>query len=256
MHKYTDSISLYGLNFEINKVSKIFPYNPSDIATLPQNYKLDGKKIYSSNLSPGVVYSGYDKILESKVAIKELRKGKLNEEYQHEMAKNELAIHFSLSSISNNIVKVRDYFEDENAYYLIMEYSEEPDFFEDLLENRYCPVSDERTLKAFAFDILTGLKEIHKNNIIHCDIKPQNFLLFKNENSENNENDSIDEEYFDDYFLKITDFGYAHVIPNDSDKAYMKLPCGTFAYTAPEVTKVKLLKFIIIILELLCGQVN
>ena len=38
--------------------------------------------------------------------------------------------------------------------------------------------------------------------------------------------------------LKITDFGLAHIIPPGSNKAYIKYKCGTFSYTAPEVTNV------------------
>ena len=172
-----------------------------------------------------------------KVAIKELRKERLKEEYLQEMARNEFSIHSYLSKLSNNIVAVKDYFEDEKAFHLVMEFSEEPDYFEDLLENRYCPVADERTLKAYAFDILTGLKEIHRNNVIHCDIKPQNFLVFRNL-SEEGETNAEDDIEFEDYYLKITDFGFAHLIPQGNTKVFMKFPCGTFAYTAPEVTKV------------------
>jgi serine/threonine protein kinase len=39
--------------------------------------------------------------------------------------------------------------------------------------------------------------------------------------------------------LKITDFGLSHVITPGSTKALMKQRCGTFAYTAPEVSSVK-----------------
>lgn len=229
-------------------------------------YKIDENEIYNASLSASVIYQGYEKKTGTKVAIKELKKNKLKQEYLHEMAKNEFSIQASLCCLSedSNIVQVKDYFENENAYYLIMEYSEEPDYFEDLLENRYCPVSDEKTLKAFAFDILTGLEECHKNNVIHCDIKPQNFLLFRNnkklveienlgkslenlENLEDLENKieicgeeeiSQEEELSEDFILKLADFGLAHVIPEGESKAFMQYPCGTFAYVAPEITKV------------------
>lgn len=97
---------------------------------------------------------------------------------------------------------------------------------------------------------MNGLNEIHKNNIIHCDIKPQNFLLFKNDldisseyNSENENNYSID-SFDPNVYLKICDFGLAHVIPSGSNKAFMKYKCGTFYYTAPEIKNVKLFLFI------------
>lgn len=220
----------------------IFEYLPSDITLLFQIYKRDPSSIYVGNLSPSIIYSGKEVNSGIKVAIKELRKDRLKDQIMFGMVKTEFSIHSYLSKISANIVEVKDYYEDEKAFYLVMEFSEEPDYFEDLLENRYCPVSDERTLKAFAFDILTGLKEIHKYNVVHCDIKPQNFLVFKNlsqEKGEEIQNESLDEDVdYDDYYLKITDFGFAHVIPNGQDKVLMKYPCGTFSYMAPEITKV------------------
>jgi serine/threonine protein kinase len=72
-----------------------------------------------------------------KVAIKEIRKERLLTPNHHDFARNELAIHYSLSNYSNctNIVKVMDYFEDKNSYYMAMEYSKEHGYFEELLEN-------------------------------------------------------------------------------------------------------------------------
>lgn len=217
-------------NIEIN-------YQPLEINFFVENYKFEEKLIYSNGLSPSIIHMGLEVKSGDKVAIKELKKEKLKDDYMMQMIRNELSIHYFLSKVSKNVVRVKDYAEDEKSYYLAMECSDEPNFFEDLLENRYCPVSDERTLKAFALDILTGLKEIHKYNIIHCDIKPQNFLLFKNDGLEG-ESFSEDDEYYENYYLKITDFGFAHKIPEGETKVFLKYPCGTFSYIAPEISKV------------------
>jgi serine/threonine protein kinase len=91
--------------------------------------------------------------------------------------------------------------------------------------------------------MLTAMIEIHKNNVIHCDIKPQNFLPFYSDD----ELKSCEECSFDmstcSYdpacYLKITDFGMAHLIPSGSTKAYMKFCCGTFGYRAPEIINVR-----------------
>lgn len=102
----------------------------------------------------------------------------------------------------------------------------------------------------YALDILNALNEIHKNNIIHCDIKPQNFLLFESE--QRLENDDEEEKSFDsnqgdvseadsydpNVILKVTDFGLAHFINRENSKAYMKLRAGTIEYKAPEVKDV------------------
>lgn len=71
------------------------------------------------------------------MVVKQLNKERMDRSYLHELAQNEFAIHYSLSNFTkcNNIVKAPEYFEDEKAYYMIMEYSCMPTYFEDLLEN-------------------------------------------------------------------------------------------------------------------------
>lgn len=49
--------------------------------------------------------------------------------------KNEITLQYSLSRTSNHIVKIAPYTEDEIKYNMIMEYSEDPCYFEDMLEN-------------------------------------------------------------------------------------------------------------------------
>ena len=113
---------------------------------------------------------------------------------------------------------------------------------------KYNPISDERTLQSYALDVLNGLIEIHRNNVIHCDLKPQNFLIFYNENENESDIQTNDDYISDDIsvssydpnsFVKVSDFGFAHIIPQGESKAYMKYKTGTFSYTAPEIANVK-----------------
>lgn len=92
-------------------------------------------------------------------------------------------------------------------------------------------MQDLRALKIFAFDILTGLNELHQNNIIHCDIKPENFLLFGNTNH-------CDDSFDDNISLKLGDLGLCHYIDPSTGLAEMKLKCGTMNYKAPEIQDV------------------
>jgi serine/threonine protein kinase len=71
----------------------------------------------------------------NRFACKETRKKRLPNSYFHEFIKNEMVFQYSLSKYSDNIVKVLDYYEDENSYFMVMEYSYQPTYFEDLLEN-------------------------------------------------------------------------------------------------------------------------
>jgi serine/threonine protein kinase len=95
-------------------------------------------------------------------------------------------------------------------------------------------------LKTFAIDALNGLDEIHRNNVIHCDIKPHNLLVFKSDLEDTGEselNASFD-SFDSNMILKITDFGLSHIIPLGSEKTHMKQKCGTYAYLAPEIANV------------------
>ena len=73
-----------------------------------------------------------------------------------------------------------------------MEYSYDPEYFVDLLENVSCifklqritGIENEGLLKLFAYDILSAIKVLNSNGVIHCDIKPQNFLIFKQDDDE------------------------------------------------------------------------
>ncbi len=114
----------------------LHPYVPKIIMNIEDIYRKD-KMIYSQNLTPTSIYTVTDIETNTKVIIKELRKAKMVNNVMHEFARNELSIHYSLSNYTsnNNIVKVKDYFEDERAYYIVMECSPEPNFFEDILEN-------------------------------------------------------------------------------------------------------------------------
>jgi serine/threonine protein kinase len=82
--------------------------------------------------------------------------------------------------------------------------------------------------------MLNALSIVHKQGIVHCDIKPQNFLPFEqHEDIQDCDDCSIDSS--DSHLvLKLTDFGLAHIIPSGQTKALMKVRCGTKGYTAPE----------------------
>ncbi len=112
----------------------IMGYNPLTKKDFEEKFRIN-KVICSNSLSPNTI-SLAENIKNNKLAaIKEIRKEKLSKSYLHEFAKNEIAIHHSLSKLSNNIVNVIEYFEDESNYTIAMEYCEEPNYFEEILEN-------------------------------------------------------------------------------------------------------------------------
>jgi len=105
------------------------------------------------------------------------------------------------------------------------------------------PIYNEQVLQVVARDMLKALVTIHAHNIIHCDIKPQNLLIFDKRNkSSNNFPDvgDIDNEEDESHNLtaKLADFGISHIIPDNETKTYMLMKSGTFNYFAPEVNSV------------------
>ena len=72
------------------------------------------------------------------------------------------------------IVRVTDYFDDNNTAYLVMDY-EEGETLGDLL-SRENSMGEERVLSIIV-PILEALNEIHSQNIYHRDIKPDNIYI-------------------------------------------------------------------------------
>ena len=73
----------------------------------------------------------------------------------------------------------------------------------------------DRTLKKWSYQILMGLHFLHNENIIHCDIKPANVLVYRDGN------------------VKLTDFSLSiKMVANDQRYHHKK---GTPLYIAPEL---------------------
>ena len=74
----------------------------------------------------------------------------------------------------------------------------------------------EQRIKFYAMQMIIALDILHKNNIMHRDIKPDNLM--------------IDSEGY----LKMIDFGLARIL-NPNQLAYTQ--CGTPDYMSPEVVQ-------------------
>jgi serine/threonine protein kinase KIN1/2 len=106
-----------------------------------------------------------------------------------------------------------------------MEKISDCNYFEVKLCERKREIKNEDKIRRYVKQILVGLSEIHRNGIIHADLKLDNLLLHREEGK--------------DPVVKICDFGISQTINVvDEDgvaKALMKLRSGTAAYIAPEI---------------------
>jgi cyclin-dependent kinase-like len=87
-----------------------------------------------------------------------------------------------------NIVKFKEAFKRENKLNIVFEYVEKT-VLEDI-ENNPDGLKTEM-IRSYMFQLLKGLRYLHKNGIIHRDVKPENLLVDKTGT------------------LKLCDFGFA-----------------------------------------------
>jgi serine/threonine protein kinase len=74
-----------------------------------------------------------------------------------------------------NILKLEDYFERDNAVYLVTERME-------TVMYKYITRStqgylDELTSRMLIYQVMIALRDLHKNNYVHLDVKCENILL-------------------------------------------------------------------------------
>jgi len=117
-----------------------------------------------------------------------------------------------------NILKIYEYFVDENKYYILMELCEGGELYEKIIEFQYFSEHDAAKIMKKLFSCIFYL---HSKGIVHRDLKPENILLEKEKNDE-----------MKDFTIKLIDFGTSNYF-EPSNKLTYKI--GTAYYIAPEV---------------------
>ena len=107
---------------------------------------------------------------------------------------------------SESIVRVEDYFEENNTSYMVMEFLD-GQTLEDYIVSRKRPLSPEQAVQ-FGAHICDALQEIHEAGVIHRDLAPDNIFV--------NEDGSV----------KIIDFGSARLSREDFDDRLIVLKPG------------------------------
>jgi len=170
--------------------------------------------------SASLIYEGYDNQERKKVIIKKISK--------KEQWRKELDILKRLStSKSGRLLKYIDFFESQRCSYIVTEFYPGSDLYEHI--NLNVPYSTKKALN-LALEMAECIKECHDNNIIHLDIKCENFMvksdkLFE-DSSPNNSRPNI----------VLIDFGHSEIIPKDESIAKLRKGCsyGTKYFVCPE----------------------
>ena len=125
----------------------------------------------------------------------------------------------AISKINNKyIIKYYSTFQEKDSYNIIMEYAGDCNLkdFIDTQKTKHNLI-EEKIIKEIIIQIILGLKEIHRNKIIHRDLTPDNIFIDKNNN------------------IKIGDFGISKILINND--RYAKSIVGKYHYFAPEIDK-------------------
>jgi serine/threonine-protein kinase len=170
---------------------------------LKARQKLDKYKILERIASGPLanVYKAFDTIHKSRVALKIPKPARniTNEDFLREVQVATRLVHPNIITLLNASF-IGDYF------VIAMELGEES-----LADRLIRRISTEKALE-LADQAIAALAYAHRNKVIHCDIKPENYIVFPGNH------------------LKLTDFGFAKI----SIRTLKASGSGTIDYIAPE----------------------
>ncbi len=157
-----------------------------------------------------IVYEAHDLLLDRKVALKMLRPEYASDKDFIKKFKHEAKAVARLSH--PNVVSIFDIGREGNYHYLVMENIAGKDLKSLINERKKLSIAESLDI---ANQICSALIVAHKNNIIHCDIKPHNILINP------------------DKQVKVTDFGIARAITSTT-MTITDTIIGSAHYFSPE----------------------
>lgn len=160
----------------------------------------------------GKVYEAYDKVLKRKAAIKRVRPELVRSAYVREQFLSEARMVALLRHPC--IVEIYTVIESESALYLVFEYVDGQTLETRLDIDGRLPFSKAKRIFEY---VCRGLQYAHAQDIIHCDLKPGNIMIYGDDKA------------------KVMDFGVAKKSVDHETGA--RTVAGTPAYMAPEQQK-------------------
>jgi len=165
--------------------------------------------------SMGVVYEGFDPVINRRIAIKTmLTEGLTGQEFLEYKARFQREAQAAGVLSHPNIVNVFDYGEDGGMLYLVMEYLEGKSLEKLVDEQGQLPI---QTIIPMFNQVCSALDHAHQHEVVHRDIKPANIMIL------------------DNGLVKVTDFGIAKMMSLGMTQAGQIL--GTPNYMSPEQVK-------------------
>lgn len=140
-------------------------------------YRFEIKAVLGKG-SFGQVLRCFDHKTKTNVAVKVI----INTEYMRQQGEIEISILQHLNSIqgheNSSIIQSIDYFIFRNHICVSFEILGKNLF--EFSKSLHSHQINNNQIKSIAFDLLSGLSFIHKNYVVHCDLKPENVLMCQN----------------------------------------------------------------------------
>ncbi|EKX53911.1 hypothetical protein GUITHDRAFT_63893 [Guillardia theta CCMP2712] len=153
-------------------------------------------------------------------ALKEMMKSNVKKD-EEEHLKEEVRISTIVGS-HDNIVYLKEFVENKDRYYLVLEYLSGGELFDRIVEADGGHFT-EKDASRIMQQVMSALNYLHGKKIAHRDLKPENFLL-------------VDNSPVKQARIKIADFGFACSAEGPNSLQGL---CGSPGYVAPEVLKEK-----------------
>lgn len=169
------------------------------------NYLCDG--------SVSTIYEGIAKNSD-KVVIKKISKS--------ESWISELNTLMKLRNVSKRIINIIDSYDTFRYVYIVTKLYDGSDLYDNIYDN--IPLSFKRGI-IIANEIGNAIKDCHDNNVLHLDIKFENYIC-----TNKNLFDSDDNLIAD---IVLTDFGHSEIV-EDINKIHYGVRYGTSYFTCPE----------------------
>ncbi|KAJ0036715.1 hypothetical protein NQD34_005392 [Periophthalmus magnuspinnatus] len=145
------------------------------------------------------------------VAIKSIRKERITDNLERIHIQREIEITSALQHA--NIIQFHEVFESRDKIVIVMEYASRGELYDYIQERRRVPETEARTIFR---QITSAVHYLHKNGVVHRDLKLENILLDQDLN------------------VKLADFG----LSNHFEKGtLLQTYCGSPLYASPEIVQ-------------------